>query len=441
MIRSIFVMFLLQWTTTRLSYGLEELNNSNIVIEQLNNNTVALNRNEVSMEDTTTLNFDINDLQNETIVMTKETVEPISQSITMQTTLKSTTAINVLNANLITTTQQPIVTFGDVFTEFTTTTKIDYEDIWPRYQPFRKDSEQFDGVQSMLVANEESSYNHNLEAAHFEEPLEDTTIIHEGIPEVDFIEDLTTIHPTTSKKEPKQIKIYKMSPNDILRNLVDDLHLRSPVAALVDKKSNPLGKAQRLWKAALRPNTPLDIVLVTYDSTGIKSSYNLTNTKTMNGVLNKIREESNDVESKTFYSIIRTAQLIPYDSAIFLSTDLLPKDLEYQQQASMMLLKKRIRMYLIMFDEKTTIENDTAPTTYRDTGYLGELALRTGGEIVYVPNNAFELDGELGLITLVVGNGLQPLDIEALNDMEDNVLRTGGGEEPEIIETTIESFR
>lgn len=115
-----------------------------------------------------------------------------------------------------------------------------------------------------------------------------------------------------------------------------------------------------------------------------------------------------------------------------------------------------------MFDQKSNIENDTAPTTYRDTGYLGELALRTGGEIVYVPNNAFGLDGELGLvidnlislanviyiffffcqqITLVVGNGLQPLDIEALSDMEDNVLRTGGGEEPEIIETTIESFR
>lgn len=55
-------------------------------------------------------------------------------------------------------------------------------------------------------------------------------------------------------------------------------------------------------------------------------------------------------------------------------------------------------MYLIMFDEKSNNEKDTAPTTYRDTGYLGELALRTGGEIVYVPNNAFELDGELGLV-------------------------------------------
>ena len=273
MIRSIFVIFLLQWTTTRLSYGLEELNNSKIVREQLNNNTVAVNVNEASMEDTTTLNFDTNDLQNETIVLTKETMEPlISQtSTTMTTTLKSTTERILLNANnLITTMQQPIVTFGDVFTEFTTTTttKTDYDDIHPRYQPFGKHSERFDGVQSMLVANEETLYNHNLEPAHFEEQIEDTTIIVEAQPEGEFSEELTTIHPTTSKKEPKQIKIYKMSPNEILRNLVDDLHLRSPVAALVDKKSNPLAKAQRLWKAALRPNTPLDIVLVTYDSTG-----------------------------------------------------------------------------------------------------------------------------------------------------------------------------
>lgn len=273
MIRSICVIFLLQWTSTRLSYGLEEMNNSIIVREQLNNNTVAINVNEASMEDTTTLNFDTNDLQNETIAITKETLEPlISQtSTTMTTTLKSTTEAILLNANnLITTTQQPIVTFGDVFTEFSTTTtmKTDYDDIHPRYQPFGKHSERFDGVHSMLVANEEILYNHNLESAHFEEPIEDTTMIVEAIPEGEFSEEITTIHPTTSKKEPKQIKIYKMSPNEILRNLVDDLHLRSPVAALVDKKSNPLVKAQRLWKAALRPNTPLDIVLVTYDSTG-----------------------------------------------------------------------------------------------------------------------------------------------------------------------------
>lgn len=65
----------------------------------------------------------------------------------------------------------------------------------------------------------------------------------------------------------------------------------------------------------------------------------------MVSTLDRVREENATAqESKTFYSIIRTGQLIPYDSAIFLSTDHLPNDTEHQQQASMILLKKRIRV-------------------------------------------------------------------------------------------------
>lgn len=78
---------------------------------------------------------------------------------------------------------------------------------------------------------------------------------------------------------------------------------------------------------------------------GIKSTYNLTNTKAMVATLDRVREENaTSEESKTYYSIIRTGQLIPYDSAIFLSTDNLPNDTEHQQPASMILLKKRIRV-------------------------------------------------------------------------------------------------
>lgn len=65
--------------------------------------------------------------------------------------------------------------------------------------------------------------------------------------------------------------------------------------------------------------------------------------------LDRVREENvTTQESKTYYSIIRTGQLIPYDSAIFLSTDNLPNDTEHQQPASMILLKKRIRVSLTM---------------------------------------------------------------------------------------------
>lgn len=163
-------------------------------------------------------------------------------------------------------------------------------------------------------------------------------------------EEITTASPLpqtlpTSKRPPKNIEIFQTRPNELLRFYVEDGHLRSPIAALVDKKTNPLSKAKRLWKAALRPNSLLDIMVVSYDSEGIKSTYNLTNTKAMMTTLDKVRDENTtDLKSKTYYSIIRTGQLIPFDSAIFITTDDIPNDIEHQEQASMFLLKKRIRV-------------------------------------------------------------------------------------------------
>lgn len=99
---------------------------------------------------------------------------------------------------------------------------------------------------------------------------EDTTLPPDNSAEMndtnngDFDEP-TTILPLTSKK-PKQIEIYKTRPNELLRHYVEDSHLRSPVAALIDKKTNPLSKAKKLWKAALKPNSLLDIMVVSYDS-------------------------------------------------------------------------------------------------------------------------------------------------------------------------------
>lgn len=180
--------------------------------------------------------------------------------------------------------------------------------------------------------------------------MEDTTITDVETENIEVDEEITTLIPPqtlqpTSKRPPKNIEIFKTRPNELLRFYVEDGHLRSPIAALVDKKSNPLIKAKKLWKAALRPNSLLDIMVVSYDSEGIKSTYNLTNTKAMMTTLDKVREENvTDNESKTYYSIIRTGQLIPFDSAIFLSTDDLPNDTEHQLQASMFLLKKRIRV-------------------------------------------------------------------------------------------------
>lgn len=155
---------------------------------------------------------------------------------------------------------------------------------------------------------------------------------------------------------------------------------------------------------------------------GIRSIYNISNTNQMMSTLGKIREENGTLErSRTYYSIIRTGQLIPYDSAIFLSTDVLPFDTEHEQSASMILLKKRIRvsvnfsivyqlsqnlhnsltqLYLIIFDEHHRTDNSTnVKTMIKNTGRIGQLALKSGGDIIYVPDNAFRsADGEMGLV-------------------------------------------
>lgn len=59
------------------------------------------------------------------------------------------------------------------------------------------------------------------------------------------------------------------------------------------------------------------------------------------------------------------------------------------------------QLYLVIFDEKNHTVNETASTAVRQTGFLGQLALRTGGDIIYVPNHAFKRDGEMGLVRTI----------------------------------------
>lgn len=86
----------------------------------------------------------------------------------------------------------------------------------------------------------------------------------------DFNVDETT--QSTTKKA-KQLEIYKTRPNELLRHYVEDTHLRPPIAALVDKKINPLTKARQLWRTAVRPAVSnLEVMLVSYDSEGNEKS-------------------------------------------------------------------------------------------------------------------------------------------------------------------------
>lgn len=77
---------------------------------------------------------------------------------------------------------------------------------------------------------------------------------------------------TASKKSAKKIetssRIYKYSADEILRKYLEDTYIRAPLAALINTSPEALRKAKILWKSTLRPNTPIDIVLLAFNSSG-----------------------------------------------------------------------------------------------------------------------------------------------------------------------------
>lgn len=85
---------------------------------------------------------------------------------------------------------------------------------------------------------------------------------------------------TASKKAAKKIetssRIYKYSADEILRKYLEDTYIRAPLAALINTSPESLRKAKILWKSTLRPNTPIDIVLLAFNSSGKPSFSQLT---------------------------------------------------------------------------------------------------------------------------------------------------------------------
>lgn len=77
-----------------------------------------------------------------------------------------------------------------------------------------------------------------------------------------------------SKKIEALPRIYKYSADEIVRKYLDDTFLRAPLATLINTAPEPLRKAKILWKSALRPNTPVDIVLVAFNSSGKHHTFN-----------------------------------------------------------------------------------------------------------------------------------------------------------------------
>lgn len=60
--------------------------------------------------------------------------------------------------------------------------------------------------------------------------------------------------------------------------------------------------------------------------------------------LESIQESKTIGAGSAFFGIMRASELVPYDSAIFISTDSVPADTDSAQYAAITLLKKRIRV-------------------------------------------------------------------------------------------------
>jgi hypothetical protein len=77
-----------------------------------------------------------------------------------------------------------------------------------------------------------------------------------------------------STKQSKQILTYKSNADKVLRDFVNDSYLRSPTAILIDTSGKAHDRAQMMWRATLLPNkstlpnAALDMVLVTFNSSG-----------------------------------------------------------------------------------------------------------------------------------------------------------------------------
>lgn len=77
----------------------------------------------------------------------------------------------------------------------------------------------------------------------------------------------STMATTHIGKKPKT-RFFKYSADEILRKYLEDIHIRSPLAALIDTSPAALRKSKMLWKTTLRPNSPIDIILLAFNSSG-----------------------------------------------------------------------------------------------------------------------------------------------------------------------------
>uniref|UniRef100_A0A182IZ38 Uncharacterized protein n=1 Tax=Anopheles atroparvus TaxID=41427 RepID=A0A182IZ38_ANOAO len=211
-------------------------------------------------------------------------------------------------------------------------------------------------------------------------------------------------HPTKPSTPAGGIDESKLSKPELLAQLITDKNLRMPIAFLVDTLNDSLALSKKVLEASLAPKSPLDAILLRYNSTGISKSVSFRNTKSLMEAVNLLKP-SYDRGGSEYYNIMRTSQEIPYDSAIFLATSRATTDAQLSRMTALTLLKKRIRLYVIWFGEELidTKQQLDQPTTNQTA--LHELAHKTGGKVIH-----FEIDRYFGsnpiLTTLIADHEL-----------------------------------
>ncbi|KAL9872695.1 uncharacterized protein ACN2A1_014654 [Glossina fuscipes fuscipes] len=207
---------------------------------------------------------------------------------------------------------------------------------------------------------------------------------------------------TTSRSSNRR----RLLPHEQLRNYIEDAYIRMPLAVIVDPSSSSLEKSKVLWNDALSINMNIQIVLITLSGSGVPAAFNFNNTHQFLTGLNSIKERKG---GDAFVGILHASDLVPYDSAVFISTAVLSPHTELVQNAAITLLKKRIRLYLIWFGERALSENETQESL---GGILGEVALRSGGEILHIISNENYEEIERSTLTIVAEALRGPQEIE-----------------------------
>uniref|UniRef100_A0A182MRD8 VWFA domain-containing protein n=1 Tax=Anopheles culicifacies TaxID=139723 RepID=A0A182MRD8_9DIPT len=228
----------------------------------------------------------------------------------------------------------------------------------------------------------------------------------------------------------------KLSKPELLAQLIADKNLRMPIAFLVDTSNDSLAFTKKVLEASLVPKTPLDAILMRYNATGISKSITFRNTKTLMEAINLL-QPSYDRGGSEYYSILRTSQEIPYDSAIFLATTKATTDAQLSRMTALTLLKKRIRLYVIWFGEEILDSKQQLDQPMTNQTALHELAHKTGGRVIH-----FEIDRYFGsnpVLTTILSqhdlHGTQSIPVSIGDDVNSLYFKLHGHIDQATLET------